>query len=54
MQKKMHEILKDADALDRVRLEEPFVDINYLRTETSKKMVVFAHELFYNYNKFFK
>ena len=47
--KKMHEILKDSDALDRVRLHYPYVNIKYLRTETARKMIPFAHELFHNY-----
>ena len=48
--KKMHEILKDSDALDRVRLHYPYVNEKYIRTETARKMIAFAHELFYNYN----
>jgi len=48
--KKMHKILKDSDGLDRVRLHYPYVNIKYLRTETCKKMILFAHQLFYNYN----
>ena len=47
--KKMHEILKDSDGLDRVRLHYPFVNIKYIRTETAKKMIPFSHELYYNY-----
>ena len=41
-------IIKDADALDRVR-EYPYVDIKFLRTNYSKKLLPFAYELFYNY-----
>ena len=48
--KKMHEILKDSDGLDRVRLKYPYVNIKYLRTKTAKRMILFSHELFYNYN----
>lgn len=48
--KKMHEILKDSDGLDRVRLHYPYVNIKYIRTETAKKMITFSHELYYNYN----
>lgn len=48
--KKMHEILKDSDGLDRVRLHYPFVNIKYLRTDAAKRMIPYAHELFYNYN----
>lgn len=47
--KKMHEILKDSDGLDRVRLHYPYVNEKYIRTETARRMIVFAHELFYNY-----
>ncbi len=47
--KKMFMILKDADALDRVRLEYPYVDLNYLRTDTSLKLVLFSYQLYYNY-----
>lgn len=50
--KKLYEILKDSDGLDRVRLCYPYVNIKYLRTETAKNMIPFAHELFYNYNLF--
>lgn len=47
--KKIYEILKDSDGLDRVRLAYPNVNIKYLRTNTSKRMILFSHELFYNY-----
>lgn len=52
--KKMHEILKDSDGLDRVRLHYPYVNEKYIRTETAKRMIVFAHELFYNYETILK
>lgn len=48
---KLLAILKDADALDRVRLEEDRLDTSYLRTEEAKKMVLAAYELFYSYKK---
>lgn len=48
--KKLHEILKDSDGLDRVRLHYPYVNIKYLRTKTARKMIPFAHELYNNYN----
>ena len=48
--KKMHQILKDSDGLDRVRLHYPYVNEKYIRTDTAKRMIVFAHELFNNYN----
>ncbi len=47
--KKLFEILKDADALDRVRLGEDELDTNYLRTYEAKRMVPAAYELFHNY-----
>ena len=36
--KKLFAILKDADALDRVRLKSDRLDPSYLRTEESKKI----------------
>ena len=42
-------IIKDADALDRVR-EYPYLNIKYLRTDSSKKLVFFSCELFNSYN----
>lgn len=47
--KKMFHILKDADGLDRARLEWPYIDIDYLRTFTAKRLIPFAYELNYNY-----
>lgn len=52
--KKLHEILKDSDGLDRVRLHCPYVNIKYLRTTTGKRMIPFAHELYSNYDKTIK
>ena len=49
--KKLHEILKDSDGLDRVRLHYPYVNIKYLRTKTSRRMIPFSHELYSNYDK---
>lgn len=49
--KKLHEILKDSDGLDRVRLHYPYVNIKYLRTTTARRMIPFAHEIYSNYNK---
>lgn len=45
---KLFSIFKDADALDRVRLDAQFrgLDINYLRYEESKKHLLFAKVLF--------
>lgn len=48
--KKLLDILKDSDGLDRVRLEFPYIKINLIRTETAKKLVLFAYELYSNYN----
>ncbi len=39
-------LLKDADALDRIRLGEGNLDIRYLRFPESKKMVSRAKEIF--------
>lgn len=42
-------ILKDADALDRVRfgnLSRDYLDVNTLRTETAKSLVPVAHQLY--------
>ena len=45
---KLLSLVKDADALDRVR-EYPYIDIKFLRNNTTKKLVPFAYEFFYNY-----
>lgn len=52
--KKMYEILKDSDGLDRVRLEYPVIKANYLRTKIAKRMILFAYNLFNNYDKLIK
>lgn len=44
-------ILKDADALDRIRLGEGCLDLNYLRFAESKKMVPHAKEIFFATDK---
>ena len=50
--KKLLTILKDADALDRVRLKRfGKLKEEYLRTETSKKLVSVASELYEKYNE---
>lgn len=41
----MYQILKDADALDRVRFGIRALDTRYLRLEISKSLVFFAHQL---------
>lgn len=43
--KTLYQILKDADALDRVRFGIRALDMSYLRVETSKSLVFFAHQL---------
>jgi len=43
-------ILKDADALDRIRLGEDNLDEKYLRLESSRNFINFAKELFYRTN----
>lgn len=48
--KQVYSILKDADALDRIRLSMSIpiakgLDVRYLRTEESKKLVKFASQL---------
>ncbi len=40
---KLYQIFKDADGLDRVRIED--LDINYLRTESAKKLPLVAWQL---------
>ncbi len=40
-------ILKDADALDRIRLGDDNLDEDYLRFNASRNLVNFAKELFY-------
>ncbi len=49
--KKLHEILKDSDGLDRVRLHYPYVNIKYLRTVTGRRMIPFSHKLYSNYDE---
>lgn len=50
--RKMFNILKDSDGLDRVRLEWPVIKIEFIRTETAKRLIPFAYELLesYKYN----
>lgn len=44
----LYQILKDADALDRIRLGEDDLDPAYLRLEVSKGLIQTAVDLFYN------
>ena len=46
---RLFKILKDADGLDRVRLEYPYVKLDFLRTNAAKQLVPVAYELYYNY-----
>lgn len=41
----LYKILKDADALDRVRFGIRSLDINYLRLDVSESLIFFAHQL---------
>ena len=45
----MFNILKDADALDRVRLDNPTIKIEMMRTTTAKELIPFAYELYEGY-----
>ncbi len=47
--RKMYNILKDADALDRVRLDDPYIKISLMRTNTSKELIPFAYEMYEGY-----
>ena len=51
---KFYNILKDADGLDRVRLEDPTIKIEFIRTKSAKKLILWAYELYYNYQQKFK
>lgn len=44
-------ILKDADALDRIRLGQHDLNPNYLRLEVTHKSILFGEKLFFNTNK---
>ncbi len=44
-------LLKDADALDRLRLGEKYLDVSYLRFKETHKLIKFAGELFYQTKK---
>lgn len=48
----LFKILKDSDALDRVRLPYPHVDLKYLRLSITKQMIPFSYNLFYGCNFF--
>lgn len=42
-------IIKDTDALDRVR-EYPYIDVSFLRTNSSKQLIDLTYKLFDSYN----
>ncbi len=44
-------ILKDADALDRVRLGETNLDLNFLRFSESRALIPFSRELYHRTEK---
>lgn len=47
--KLLYQILKDSDALDRVRLELPYIGLNYLRVKTSLSLITTSYQLEYNF-----
>jgi len=49
--KMLFNILKDSDALDRVRLEYPYIKIELLRINYSLSLIKFAYELCYNFKR---
>jgi len=50
--KKLLNILKDSDGLDRVRLEYPYINIKFLRTLSAKKLVGYSFKIYNNFEKF--
>jgi len=51
---KLLNILKDSDGLDRVRLEYPYIKVEFIRTETAKKMILASYEIYESYNDYIK
>ena len=45
----LYQILKDSDALDRVRLELPHIGLNYLRIKISLSLITTSYQLQYNF-----
>lgn len=41
-------LLKDADALDRIRLHENNLDVSFLRIQESRGLITFAKQLYFN------
>lgn len=48
---KLFKILKDSDALDRVRLEKPLVVPSVLRFNESRELILASYQLYNNYEK---
>ncbi len=48
---KIFKILKDADALDRVRLSGSMIKVEMLRTDIAKQLIKFSYLVYQNYNK---
>lgn len=47
--KKLFSILKDSDALDRTRLEYPYIKLDFLKTKHAIRLVKMAYEIYYNF-----
>ncbi len=47
----MYQIFKDADALNRFRLEPGGLDVKYLRTEAAKGLLDYAKSVWNTYEK---
>ena len=45
---KLYKLLKDSDALDRTRLEYPYINLSYLRFSESKSLVPLSYLLEFN------
>ncbi len=48
--RQIYQILKDADALDRVRLGQPYIKRDYLRTNIAEHLILTAYQLENNFN----
>ena len=48
---KLFQILKDSDALDRVRLDNPLVVPSMLRLDDSRELILASYQLYDNYEK---
>lgn len=47
----LFKLLKDSDALDRTRLEYPYIEMSYLRCEESKTLIALSYLLEFNLRK---